>query len=239
MSLFRHRLILTLWIIFCNMKKKYIFAISIVIVLVLPLALYWFPRLFGSTETKAFYAMRNTLQSYINPKADNLIDFIHQSLTMGGYSVEDNNEKYYMYVKTDDEYTDVISDIYLLNDEIREYVSSNQVVFNQNTEIEICIENWSFWIIRLYPMSNRIALGLNSDIPITEALDYLKNFQNVSVGGYWGYNVPIPDDFDSSYLESFDNLKTLEITDVENDEELREKLSGLNEIKITIEYVEQ
>lgn len=218
------------------MKKKYIFIIGIVIVLVLPLSLYWFPRLFGGAETKALYAMRNTLQSYINPKADNPIDFIQQSMTPGGYSVENDCEKYYLYVKTDDEFADVLSDIYLLNDEIREYVSSNQAFFNQNTEIEICIEKWSFWIIRLYPISNRIAIGLNDDISITEALNYLKDFQNISVGGYWGYNVSVPDDFDSSYFESFDNLKTLEITDVENEKELREKLSGLNEIKITIEY---
>lgn len=201
------------------------------------LSLLFLPRVLGSEETKALYGMKDVLHSYVNPKTNDLIDFTRHFLGSGKYKFEDGKLKYHMYMKTGDEFADTISDIPSLCHEIKDCVNHYSVLSDENTDIQIDIENWSEWDICIDLKADKITLGLNDRIPITDALDYCKEFETIYVGGYWGYFVLIPDNFDSSYFSDFDMLKVLKIDKIkyeDEENELKEALSDLSGVNIII-----
>ena len=221
-------------------KKRSPILIALVIFVIAALIIFsvpFLPRVFGNEETKALYDMKDTLHSYVEPKANDLIDLARHIFGSGNYKFEDGKLKYYMSVKTGDEFSDTITDIPALCCEIRDHAERYPFLSDENTEIKIDIENWANWIIRIDLRSNEISMGLNPRISVTDALEHCKEFETINVGGYWGYDVSIPDNFDSRFFSDFDVLKVLKIDDIEpkdKENEVREALLGLRGVKVTI-----
>lgn len=164
-------------------------------------SLYLFPRVFGDTETKAMYKIESILKSYINIKSDNLIDFINNTFHTGSYEYENDNLKFSFGVKTGENITDVLSDVSSLCNEITTYTKNNSDINGKNVEISIRIEHWAEWVVIIEPNLNRIAIGLGHQMSITQMLSYCKEFEIIDIGGYWGYDVSIPEDIDNSRWE--------------------------------------
>lgn len=226
------------------MKKNILRVITvssfIIFILILVIfSLYLFPRIFADDGTKLLYKMRNTLNSYVTPKNYYLSDIDKHYFSSGIYEIKDNKECYYLYIKTEDTFYDVISDIDTLCTEMKECINSYRTSGNENTEIVLWIENCSNWSIPVYPLSDKICIGLNHSIPITDALDYCKGFEEISLGGYRGYKILIPQNFNSNYFDDFHSLKRLEISGFSSDKDknrISEELLNLDGIDVVIDY---
>ncbi len=221
-------------------KRMLITSLFVVMIVVLMISsLYLFPKMFASDEMKLLYDMRAILNSHITPKSYHFSDIYEYYFSAGFYKAEDNKESYQMNLYTEEDFFDVIADIDLICVEIKKCISSYRVLPNENLEVKIWIENRSNWSIPVSPLANRICVGINNDIPITDVLKYCKNFEEIKIGGYRGYKVSIPDNFNSDYFDGFDNLKLLQIDDFETkqDKVRAEKLSeGLEDVLLIIDY---
>ncbi|MBQ8411483.1 MAG: hypothetical protein IJX15_07150, partial [Ruminiclostridium sp.] len=111
------------------MKKNILRVITvssfIIFILILVIfSLYLFPRIFADDGTQLLYKMRNTLNSYVTPKNYYLSDIDKHYFSSGIYEIKDNKECYYLYIKTEDTFYDVISDIDTLCTEMKECINS-------------------------------------------------------------------------------------------------------------------
>lgn len=226
------------------MKKNILRVIAVisfvVVILILAiLSIYLIPRMFANDEVKLLYEMRSILNSHITPKNYYLSDIDKHYFSSGIYEIKDNKECYYLYIKTEDTFYDVISDIDTLCTEMKECINSYRTSGNENTEIVLWIENCSNWSIPVYPLSDKICIGLNHSIPITDALDYCKNFEEISLGSYRGYKILIPQSFNSNYFDDFHSLKRLEISGFSSQEDknrMKQELLDLDGIEVIVDY---
>jgi len=145
-----------------------------------------------------------------------------------------------LLIWTKEDFKSVMTDINSLCNDIKNCVNYNQNVSKENIEIQIWIENEVNWSISLCPMESQIKIGLDyhEHIFAKDALEFCKEFEEIIIGGYRGGEIFISDDIDSEYFSDFKNLKYLYFSDlsIENDaDEIREKLSNLDGVKVIIE----
>lgn len=193
---------------------------------------FLFPRLFGSAETKALYKIKSILNSYMNFDSDDLVDLIQHTFQAGSYQYEDGRLRLSFGIKTDEEMTDVLSEVSLLCNEIKTYVRNDSGLNGETTDITVRVEHWAGWSMVLEPNSNRICIGLNDQMPIIQILNYCKEFEIVEIGGYWGYGVSVPHDLENEFFMDFNALKVLKISDIqtlEMEKQLNEAVSDLRE----------
>lgn len=218
--------------------KKRILTAAVVIGVILLAAseVFLFPRVFGSEQTKALYRMSDILQSHVHYKERNLGDFVWKYTGSGSVDIEDGKQTYSLYVKTGDDFSAVSADIPAIMDEITQYIADAPALGGEDTEIVLCIENWASWIVRIFPQQSRIAIGLNDDIHVTEALSGCKEFSEIHVGGYRGYSIQLGEGFSGEYFSDFTRLERLEFGSLYPSEEVRlcEALSGLSNVGIFI-----
>lgn len=214
-------------------KKKLFIAIALVLSSVfLIFSFYLFPRVFGDEETKAMYKIKSILNSYINFKSNDLVDFIHHNFNAGFYEYENDKLKLSLRVETDEDIIDVLSEVSSLCNEIKAYINNNSGLNDKKVDITVRIEHWAEWSMVLEPNSNHICIGLNDRMSITQILSYCKEFEIIDIGGYWGYYVSIPNDIDSDFFADFPVLKVLRIIEIDTSEmekRLNEAVSGLRE----------
>ncbi len=179
--------------------------------------------------------MRNILNTYITPKNYSVSDINTHYFNCGLYEVKEGKEYYYLNIKTEENFFDAISDVQIICDEIKNCVSNYCSSENKDLKIEIWIENSSNWSIPVYPLENKICLGLNNDIPIDEALKFCKDFNEIYIGGYRGYKVSVPEDF-SSCFDGFDNLKLLQIDDFQTEED-KNRAKKLSEVLYNVTLI--
>ena len=215
-------------------KKKLAFVVAILVssTAILLLSFYFFPRVFGSEETKAVYKIQHILNSHISSKSDDIIDLINHIYRNGGYEYKENKLYLSFGLKTGEDITDVLSKASALCNEITAYTKTNATLNSAGVDISIRIEHWAEWSIDLEPMSDSISIGLGYDTSLTQVLNFCKEFETVKIGGYWGYTVFILNDIDDSFFEDFHALKTLVVVEIETfemEKRLNEAVSGLRE----------
>lgn len=203
------------------MKSKRILIIVIILIFTLlffVFSFYFFPRVFGNEEIKTMYNIKDILNSYINFKSDNLVDLIDHVFYAGSYKYENDRLQLSLGVKTDKEIIDVVFKADSLCGEIKSYIDNKSNFNSEKIDISIRIENWSNGAVILEPTANRIVIGVDGQTSITDILSHCKDFEVVEIGGYWGYDISIPDDIEEDFFADFNALKTLKISDIRTSE---------------------
>lgn len=140
--------------------------------------------MFGNTETKTMYKIKSILNSYIDFKSDNIVDFIYHTFDAGSYEYENDKLLLSLGVKTDEDILDALSNVSILCNEINTYINNKSGLNGEKIDIIIRIEHWAKWSMVLEPNSNYISIGLNNQMSIIQILSYCKEFQIIDIGGY-------------------------------------------------------
>lgn len=211
------------------MKKRvlHILVITFCIALTAFFAVYLFPRLFSNYEKKMLFDMRNIVNMHINPKNYCLSDINTHYFTCGLYEKKQDGEYYYLSINTEEDFYNVLDDMYTLCNEIKKCVANYRSNADESLKIEIWIENPSNWSMPVYPLENRICLGLNDNIPVDKALILCKEFEKICIGGYRGYKISFSDNFNNDFVNNFDNLKFLQFDDLKSEKD-KEKAINLS-----------
>lgn len=203
------------------MKKK-VLRISLIIFCItftVFFAFCLFTRLFSGPEKKMLFDMRNIVNMHITPKNYYLSDINTHYFTCGLYENNKDGEYYYLSIKTEEDFYNVLDNTYTLCSEIKKCVTNYRSTADESLKIEIWIENPSNWSMPVYPLENKICLGLNDNIPVDNALILCKEFEKIYIGGYRGYKVSFSDNFNSDSVYNFDNLKLLQFDDLKTEED--------------------
>lgn len=216
-----------------KIKKRLLVVIILSLSMVfLVFSCYFFPRLFANTEIKTMYKIKSILNSYIDFKSDDLIDFIDHTFNAGDYKYENDELQLTLGVQTSTDIIDLVSKASILCDEIKTYINSNSNFNGKKVDITLRIEHWAEWVVILVPNSNHIIIGLGDQMSITQILSYCKEFEIINIGGYWGNDVSIPDDIEKNFFVDFNALKALKISDIktpEMEKHLNEVVTDLRE----------
>ena len=165
------------------------------------------------------FEMRNILNKYITPKNNSVSDIYMNYFACGLYEIKENNEYYYLRIETEEDFFDVIENINSICKEMKSCTNNYYSPVDEKLKMEIWIENPSNWSMPVYPLENKICLGVNNNIPIDEAMKYCKNFEEIHIGGYRGNKVSVPNNFNSNYFNGFEDLRILQINDFETAED--------------------
>lgn len=200
------------------MKKKplKIFIIIIIAILLL-ISAFFITRLFESKEDKALREMNVIIREYMPAKIGDIVDFV-QSFDHGSYTYENGKLIITNAEKVDMELSDALSSIKKMNIVLEKYLLQNKILSDEDTEIIIRFECQANWSITLMPKTKNIGIGVTRLAPFgKEMLSLCKEYKSIHIGGYWGYNVTIPDDIDSNFFEDFTNLESLDIDSIETE----------------------
>lgn len=215
-----------------KIKKRLVIAIILILSLVfLVFSFYLFPRVFGNEETKTMYSIIDILNSHINFKSDNPVDLINHTFNVGSYEYEGDRLMLSLGVKTDEDIIDVISKAPVLYNEIKDHINNKSDLNGEKVDVTIRVEHWAEWAVVLEPITNRIVIGIDSQTPITDILSCCKDFEEVDIGGYWGYDISIPDDIEEDFFEDFNALKVLKIRDIKTAEMKRRIDEAVSELR--------
>ncbi len=215
------------------MKKKTLKIIIIIIgAVLLLLSALLLSRLFESKEDKTLREMNDIIREYMPAKIGDIADFLN-SFDAGLYKYEDDKLTVINAEKVDMELPDALATIGKMNVVLDEYIRQNEILSDEATEIEIRFECRANWSITLMPKTKGIGIGVTRHAPFgKEMLSLCKEYKSIHIGGYWGYDVTIPDDINSSFFEDFTNLESLDIDSIETEamkEFLDKALEGLPE----------
>lgn len=194
------------------------------------------PRAVGGEETKALYKIKDIVHSRIEPQAGDLLDAARHFSGSGTCEYKNGVLTVLSYTKTGAAFPDAASAVPGLLEELRGCISQNELLSGENTEVEVCVENWSKWEIRIFPKRGKIIIALNGFIPLGEALDCCREFEEIDIGGYWGYSVTLPEDFGADSFSDFLKLRALTLASLSHGDAERASaaLKALSGVDVTI-----
>lgn len=188
-------------------------AVIITIPAVLFAAFLLLPRIFADEDSKALYDIKKIVNSRVTPSARRFPEKMELLGGSGSVMFEEGRTTIISSRETEEDFSDVIGAIPEITKEVNELISQSEHLSYPATDIEIYIEHWSEWDIRVIPKQNKIILGINERISFAEAMEYCRGFEDITVGGYWRYSVDLPDNVGELFAD-FDGLRSLWIDSI-------------------------
>ncbi len=221
-----------------NVKLKRAMIITAAVIVkfaILTTAVFLLPRALADEDSETLYKIKDIVHSRVTPSARSFPQKMRMLGASGDVLFEDGQTTVCSAMETEEDFLDVIMEIPEITREVNELITQSSHLSYPATNIEIYIEHWSAWNIRIFPKQSRIALGINEQISFAEAVQYCREFENIDVGGYWGFEVDIPENVGELFAD-FDFLRSLEITDImrEDTETAVRELSGLEGVRVTL-----
>ncbi len=221
-----------------NVKLKRAMIITAAVIVkfaMLTAAFFLLPRVLADEDSATLYKIKDIVHSRVTPSARRFPEKMRMLGASGNIWDEEGRTTISSTMETEEDFSDVIAAIPEITEEVNGLIAQNQYLSHPAVDIEIYIEHWSEWNIRIYPKQSRIVLGINERISFAEAVQYCREFENIDVGGYWGFDVDIPDNTGELFA-NFDGLHSLEINSIkcEDTETAVRELSGLEGVKVTL-----
>lgn len=193
------------------------------------------PRIFAGEDAETLYRIKDIVHSRVTPSARRFPEAMRLLGASGSVLFEEGRTTLVSSRETEEDFSDVISEIPAITEEVNELISQSEHLSYPATDIEIYIEHWTEWNIRIFPKQSRIELGINERISLAEAVEYCRGFENIGFGGYGGYSVDLPDNVGELFAD-LDDLNSLRIDSIlygDTEMAVRE-LSELEGVDITL-----
>ena len=213
--------------------------ITIAVILAIPAMLFSasliLPRIFADVDSETLYKIKDIVHRRVTPSAQSFPEAMRLLGASGSILFEDGRTTLVSSRKTEEDFSDVIAEIPAITEEINKLIAQSEYLSYPATDIEIYIEHWAEWNICIFPKQGKIALGLNERISLANALEYCRGFENIDIGGYWGYSVDLPDNVGELFAD-LDGLRSLSIDKIlyEDTEMGVRELSELEGVDITL-----
>lgn len=220
-------------------KRAVIIAVIIAIPAILFAASLLLPRIFADEDSETLYNIKDIVHSRVTPSARSFPEAMRLLGASGSVLFDEGSTTLVSARETEEDFSDVIAEIPAITEEVNKLISQSEHLSYPATDIEVYIEYWSEWNIRIFPKQSRIALGINERISLAEALEYCRGFENIEIGGYWGYRVDLPDNVGELFAD-LDGLRSLRIDSIlygDTEMAVRE-LSELEGVDITLGTIE-
>ena len=218
-----------------KLKRAIIIISAVIVKLAMLFAVCLLPRIFADEDTETLYKIKDIVHSRVTPSARRFPEAMRLLGASGSVLFEEGRTTLVSSRETEDDFSDVISEIPAITEEVNKLISQSEHLSYPASDIEIYIEHWTEWNIRIFPKQSRIELGINERISLAEALEYCRGFENIDIGGYWGYSVDLPDNVGELFAD-IDDLNSLRIDSIlygDTEMAVRE-LSKLEDIDITL-----
>lgn len=219
--------------------KREIKAVAVIIMIPAILLLFaagmLLPKIFANEDTKTLYDIKDIVNSRVTPSARRFPEKMKLLGSSGSILSEEGRTTIISSRETEEDFSDVIAAIPEITKEVNELISQSEHLSYPAVDIEIYIEHWAEWNIRVIPKQNKIILGINERISFAEAMEYCHGFEDIDVGGYCGYSVDLPDNVGELFAD-FDGLRSLRIDSIlygDTETALR-GLSGLDGVDVTL-----
>lgn len=219
--------------------KREIKAIAIIImipaILLLLGALLLLPKFLIDEDTKTLYKIKEIVNSRVTPSARSFPDRMELLGGSGSVLFEEGRSTIISSRETEEDFSDVIAAITEITREVNELISQRENLSYPAVDIEIYLEHWAEWNIRVIPKQNRIILGINERISFPETMEQCRGFENIDVGGYRGGSVDLPDNVGELFAD-FDGLRSLRIDGIlsEDTETAVRGFSGLDGVDVEL-----
>lgn len=197
--------------------KREINAVALIITIPAILLLFaagmLLPKILIDEDTKTLYKLKDIVHSRITPSARRFPEKMELLGGSGSVMFEEGRTTIISSRETEEDFSDVIAAIPEITKEVNELISQSEHLSYPATDIEIYIEHWAEWDIRVIPKQSKIVLGINERISFAEAMEYCRGFEDITVGGYRGYSVDLPDNVGELFAD-FDGLRSLRIDSI-------------------------
>lgn len=222
-----------------KLKRAIIIISAVIVKLSMLFAVCLPPRIFADEDSETLYRIKDIVHSRVMPSARRFPEAMRLLGASGSVLFEEGRTTLVSSRETEEDFSDVISEIPAITEEVNKLISQSEHLSYPATDIEIYIEHWTEWNIRIFPKQSRIELGINERISLAEAVEYCRGFENIGFGGYWGYSVDLPDNVGELFAD-IDDLHSLRIDSIlygDTEMAVRE-LSELEGVDITLGTIE-
>ena len=196
-----------------KLKRAIIIISAVIVKFAMLFAVCLLPRIFAGEDAKTLYRIKDIVHSRVTPSARRFPEAMRLLGASGSVLFEEGRTTLVSSRETEEDFSDVISEIPVITEEVNKLISQSEHLSYLATDIEIYIEHWTEWNICIFPRQSKIVLGINERISLAEALEYCRGFENIDIGGYWGYSVDIPDNVGELFAD-LDDLNSLRIDSI-------------------------